>query len=162
MRNKKDELIIGRTVLPTYPENGGNHKRIYITCQQRANLFGHELHLKTLPFQSQDRGVGACASAALWSASNQLFCLFETQRSSLYEITEEANMGVIHESRAFPSQGLTARQMCGYIRKKGLELEFFNIGKNSTLQKEHIEMILKAFIEAGIPVIAGIRSTPGA
>ena len=158
VRNKGKQLIIGRTVLSTYPENAGDHRRIYIENPQRANLFGHELTIKSLPFQSQDRAVGACASAALWSVSNQLFHLFEMQRDSMYGITEEANRGVVYESRAFPSQGLTYRQMCGYLRMKGLELEFFNINasNNKDEWKDFISTVLKSFTETGIPIIAGI------
>lgn len=158
VRNGGKQFIIGRTVLSTYPENAGDHRRIYIESLQRANIFGHELFVKSLPFQSQDRAVGACASAALWSASNQLFHLFETQRDSMYGITEEANRGVVFESRAFPSQGLTYRQMCGYLRMKGLELEFFQIAasNNKDEWKDFISTVLKSFTEAGIPIIAGI------
>lgn len=43
---------------------------------------------------------------------------------------------------------------------KGMELEFFNIGKapaeERKLLKEHIAIVLKAFLRAGIPIIAGI------
>lgn len=150
--------ILGRSVITPYPTDGAGHQRTFITCYQRMNLFGHELTIHTLPFQSQDRGVGACASAALWSALNQLSVRFEVKKQSLYEITELANNGVMTESRAFPSEGLTTGQICGYIRAMGLEIEYLGMNKIQKMpdKKELISNAIRTYVSAGIPVIAGI------
>jgi hypothetical protein len=157
--NRGGEHIVGRTALMPYPSSGSNHKRVYVVCPQRANLFGHELTFQSMPFQSQDAAVGACASASVWAALNPLFHLFETEKSSLYEITHNANMIVQGESRIFPSSGLTARQICGCLRNRGLEIEFLKIAKarSEEFVKELVGSFLKAFMRAGIPVIAGLE-----
>lgn len=60
-------------------------------------------------------------------------------------------------SRSFPSKGLTARQMCGYIRMKGLELEYFTIRNNyAKVNREFISLALKAYTPAGLPIIANL------
>ena len=157
VQDRSGKPVIGRTVLRNYPPDAEDHRRIHIGSPQRCNPFGHELNLWSLPFQSQDTAVGACTSAALWCALDQLFHLFEVQRAPLSQMTAEANKGVMMESRSFPSQGLTTRQMCGYIRMKGLELEYFTIRNNyAKVNREFISLALKAYTPAGLPIIANL------
>lgn len=159
VKNIDKNPIIGRTILKPYPVNAADHTRSYISTPQRANLFGHELPIESLPFQSQDVAVGACASAALWAASHQLFNLFQIPKNSLYEITEDAYKMVTPESRAFPSEGLTIQQICAFMRMRGLELEIFNIANIDKLDgkgKEFIARVITSFVNAGIPIIAGL------
>jgi hypothetical protein len=58
---------IGRTLLVHYGETGDREYGPAIRgCVVR--LMGIELKIDALPFEQQDQGVGACASAAMWSA----------------------------------------------------------------------------------------------
>ncbi|MDW5563922.1 MAG: hypothetical protein SA339_11920 [Methanomassiliicoccus sp.] len=156
---RKNNALLGRTVLRMYPRDGGDHSREYIACPQKVNLYGHELAINALPLQSQDIAVGACASAALWCALQKLFHLFEIQKGSLYEITQGSEDGALLSTRVFPSQGMTKDQICRFFRKNGLEVEQYNVG-NYFGKPDYAMMIvtiLKFFIPAGIPIIASLR-----
>jgi len=159
VKNHSGKPIVGRTALMPYPRVESKHRRVYIVCPQRANVLGHEMSLHSMPFQSQDVAVGACASAAVWAALNPLFHLFEIQKSSLYEITHNANMIVQCESRIFPSDGLTTRQICGCFRSKGLEIEFMNFSGAASWKfaPEWVSLVIRSYVRAGIPVVAGLE-----
>jgi hypothetical protein len=91
------EAIIGRTLLKTYPPDNG--RRNY-TCTRdyKANLFGVELSVTSLPFQEQDSVLAACATVSLWSAFHKTAELFGTATPTPAEITRVANR-VIHPGR---------------------------------------------------------------
>lgn len=150
--------IIGRSALSTYGCGTPSHRRTYLTDKQRASLYGHELTIESLPFQSKDLVVGMCASAALWMSMHRLAHAFEIERSSLYEITEVASKGD-PTTRAFPSNGLNLHQLCYYLRSKCLEVEVVNIeasikevGEQKT--NSFIKELIKAHLRGGLPVIA--------
>jgi hypothetical protein len=59
---------LGRTVLKLYPERSHNFPRETRPARDyRANLLGMPLEVRGLAWQQQDRGVGACATVALWT-----------------------------------------------------------------------------------------------
>lgn len=64
--------IIGRTVLKTYPLKDKDESRYFVTGWHKVSFFGIPLKIKSLPFQTQDEAVGACATAACWIASHPL------------------------------------------------------------------------------------------
>ena len=78
---------IGRTVLPAiFPTDSS----FATTRPHNVHLAGFSLHVEGVPFQSQDQGVSACATTALWSA---LDCVANKEAitvSSPASITESA------------------------------------------------------------------------
>ncbi len=79
------EAIIGRTLLATYPPDG-SRRNYPCTRVYRANLFGVELSVMSLPFQEQDSVLAACATVALWSAFHKTAELFGTTTPTPVEI----------------------------------------------------------------------------
>ena len=112
---------VGRTVLPARATNAPKE-----TCSSfnavrchKVHLAGFSLHVEGVPFQSQDQGVSACATTALWSA---LDCVAATEKitvSSPASITESATRYPLQEGRPFPNEGLTVRQICEATRAAG-------------------------------------------
>ena len=72
-----------------------------------------------VPFQSQDQGVSACATTALWSALDCVAAKEEITVSSSASISESATRYPLQEGRPFPNEGLTIRQICAATRTAG-------------------------------------------
>lgn len=154
IRPIKDEYgceLVGRTMLRTYPSEVDGKKRVYISSQDYASLFGIPLKIESLPFQSQDRGVSACATIALWGAIHPIKNIFGVSGHSPAEITEMAtSLPSFH--RRFPTSGLTKEQMINYIKLLGLDMEII---KPKSI--DSIPITIKAFINAGLPIIASLK-----
>ena len=112
---------IGRTVLPAISPRASSETVSSFATIRRHNvhLAGFSLHVDGVPFQSQDQGVSACATTALWSALDCVAATEEITVSSPASIAESATRYPLQEGRAFPNEGLTVRQMCGAIRAAG-------------------------------------------
>ncbi|MYC48392.1 MAG: hypothetical protein F4X45_08710 [Chloroflexi bacterium] len=115
------EYPVGRTVLPPLeePSRTQEHDVSFITRAHQVHLAGIPLNVIGVPFQSQDQGVSACATSALWSALDNVAFAEEVTVSSPASITEAATLYPLHEGRALPNDGLTIRQMCEAIRAAG-------------------------------------------
>ena len=152
----RKELSIGRTILKTYSNKVG--KCFYfLTPRHNISLYGIPLSISALPFQTQDRGVAACATASLWMSSYALFELFGTPLYSLAQITEIASK-YPGEWRIFPLEGLSLLQMINSIRSMGLDAEIIKI----TPETEKITSdVIKAYIKAKLPIIACIMLRKG-
>lgn len=147
IKNMDRAPIIGRTLLKTYPIRDGRH---FVTGSYSASLFGIELKIRSLPFQMQDMGVSVCAAVALWTALHPLKDVFDTARHSPAEITDKSSSSP-NKDRKFPSTGLTIEQIINYIRLIGLDVETLSPG-----EELDINIFLKTFINAGLPVIAAL------
>ena len=112
---------IGRTVLPAPLSSTPSQTKSSFTTIRRHNvhLAGFSLHVKGVPFQSQDQGVSACATTALWSALDYVSVTEEITVSSPASITESATRYPLQEGRPFPNEGLTVRQICEATRAAG-------------------------------------------
>ena len=107
---------IGRTVLPAIFSTDSS----FLTIRRHnVHLAGFSLHVDGVPFQSQDQGVSACATAALWSALDCVAATEEITIASPASITESATRYPLQEGRPFPNEGLTVRQICEAIRAAG-------------------------------------------
>ncbi len=145
------EAIIGRTVLATYPDDGG--RRNYPCARQyKANLFGIELPVQTLAFQEQDTVLAACATVSLWSCFQKTSELFVGTQSPTPAIITRAATQSVHFGRPFPSHGLTAVEICGAIRHVGLEPEVFE--SHETLP---LVSLIHGYLKMGLPVILGVH-----
>lgn len=141
--------VIGRTVLRTYPDDGG--RRSYpCTKTYTANLYGLDLSCTSLAFQEQDTVLAACATVALWCCFQKTADLFETRTPTPAEITQAANTN-IHYGRPIPSRGLMVQQICTAIRHVGLEPELFEVNEDTALSS-----LMYAYARMQLPVILGV------
>lgn len=159
--------LLGRTLL-NIPENCYNEslndgKCLYII--NKVNLFGIPLEIKTLPFQTRDPAVAACATLALWTANNKMNELFQTPLYSPFEITSKAR-ALVENSRNLPPEGLTIKQQLTFIKSIGLDFNLVNVidhrGKCErdetyrNLYKDFVTTTIRAFLYADIPIIANL------
>ena len=112
---------IGRTVLPAFSlcPPGETNSSFAPTRRHNVHLAGFSLSVDGVPFQSQDQGVSACATTALWSALDCVAATEEITISSPASITESATRYPLQEGRQFPNEGLTVRQICEATRAAG-------------------------------------------
>ena len=112
---------IGRTVLPAISPRAPSETVSSFATIRRHNvhLAGFSLHVDGVPFQSQDQGVSACATTALWSALDCVAATEEITVSSPASITESATRYTLQVGRPFPNEGLTVRQICEATRAAG-------------------------------------------
>lgn len=150
IKDQDNNPLIGRTVLKTYPQKAGNHTRKFLTHNCKASLYGIPLNIDSLPFQTQDEAVAACATTALWVCLHPLSILFGVPLFSPAEITERS-VTFPGTERNFPSLGLNLFQMINFINFIGLDTENINILEES---KEIIPHVVRSYINAGIPIIA--------
>ncbi|MCU0288478.1 MAG: hypothetical protein MUF15_19045 [Acidobacteria bacterium] len=117
------QTIIGRTCLKTYKYTTlSGDKRVFpIIRENKVNLCGITLSVKSLAFQEQDSVVSACATSALWSAFQVTAKLFQHKVLSPVEITKSAAEHFALEERPFPNKGLTIMQMVHAVRKLDME-----------------------------------------
>jgi hypothetical protein len=145
--------LIGRTVLTTYPLEADGERRRLITVKQSASLYGIPLEIVSLPYQTQDVAVGACATASLWVSMYPLRELAALPDLSLAEITEKSTE-FPGEQRRFPSGGLNVWQMIDFIHYLGLDVEVVN---PVPAIPSMIEDIVIAYTECNLPVIVAIQ-----
>ncbi len=138
--------LIGRTILKIPPNINGK----FIKKKNEVSLFGIPLEVKSLPFQTQDQGVSACATIALWTSLNPLSNIFNIGYYSPSEITD-ISASFPSQFRIFPSSGLTWAQMINCVRSIGLDLEIINIKK--AINDEIFTDAVKAYIDNKIPII---------
>ena len=112
---------VGRTVLPanaTRPP-AGTRSTFSPVRRHVAHLAGFTLVIDGVPFQQQDHAVSACATTALWSALDSVASIEELPVSSPANIAEAATRYPLQEGRAFPTEGLTVKQICEASRSAG-------------------------------------------
>jgi len=144
---------IGRSVLKPY---GSDSTRNYSASRRKTvvHLAGLKFPLEGLPFQQQDRCVGACATAALWSALSKVSHSDGRRAPTPLEITRAATASSL-VSRAFPAMaGLTLEQMCGAVEHFGYSPHVLRPSGETDI----ILMWLKTYLRSGIPIVA--RTAP--
>jgi len=157
--NGSDRLI-GRAALRPYDgesiDEEDAHENIFVTFKQTISLYGLELSLETLPFQPQDKCVGACASAAIWATNYSLNSLFRNPPiRSLSEITKISSR-FFETSRSFPSNGLSIEQMVQYYKQSGLDAGYCLVDPFKKDSK-FVWLIIQSFIEMRNPIIGAIE-----
>ena len=118
-----DGSPVGRTVLRTFPHEHESGSRRLFGCVReiQVHLGPFCLLVTGLPFQQQDRGVSACATAALWSSLQKIAPLERRSPPAPAEITQAASRYLLLHGRAFPSAGLGLEQMSEAVRSAGFE-----------------------------------------
>ena len=141
------ETVVGRTCLQPFPPAA----KFPTVGQQRVNLFGIDLGVKSIPFQEQDHEVAACATSALWTVLEGTARLFQHQIMSPLEITRSAQVKMPMFGRSFPNDGLNMYQMADAVRHLGLELDIIEVRQSFLLQAAAY-----AYLRGSIPVLLGI------
>ena len=157
IKDHKENKLIGRTALQPYPKKEGDEERFYLTAKQNVSLFGINLSLESVPFQTQDQAVAACATIACWVTLHPLSDLFEIAKLSPYEVTEKSVTYPI-AGRNFPSSGLTLDQMKNYYNSVGLDTEYivpetFRKIDLYTFKDDVVADVTKAYLNLGLPII---------
>lgn len=150
------QTIIGRTCLKTYCDDLGRRN---FPCLRSypVNLYGLELEVSSLAYQEQDQVVAACATSALWTCLQGTGKLFQHSIPAPVEITKWASDQIPDNvlavgARAFPSNGLTARQMAHAIRRVDLEPQIIRANV-----KYNLDSALYAYLKGKIPSILSAR-----
>lgn len=154
IKDRQDNPLVGRTVLRIPKEKTNEHIPNFLMPEQRLSLYGIDLKIEALPFQTQDNIVGACATTALWTALYPLNVLFGGQKRSPFEITKFAT-SFPGAGRNFPSSGLNIQQIKHYFNILGYETEFIELG-GGEFSCNVVTEVARAYIPAGIPIIADI------
>ncbi len=118
-------MPVGRTVLaPTT----SIEKDEFVTTQwsYKVNLSGSILSVSGAPFIQQDGRVAACASAALWMATNYLSSKYALTAKSTIEITELATGYDFSRQRSTPGRGLTIPQMVNALSLMGYSPQLYD------------------------------------
>lgn len=160
--------VVGRTVFRTYEltvsEGEDKPRRRSIRCVRdyKVNLFGLSLCLKGLAFLEQDRGVAACATAALWYAFQKTAHEHGYSIPSLFDITKSATK-YLQFGRSIPTSGLHVEQMISAVSATGLDPEYNTIlaynEDSSSLTWTYNYPLLAAsygYLRSGIPIVLNV------
>lgn len=146
---------IGRTILRPY----GNVKSRSLdrtTANHRVHLLGLELAVPAVPFQQQERGVGACATAAVWAALASASRAAGGRTPTPFTVTEAATRHTV-QNRVLPAAaGLGIAQVCDAVREVGFEPYVVKADREAKI----FSVILKLYLRSGVPAILLI-STEG-
>jgi hypothetical protein len=143
---------IGRTILAPYSDKPSRNYGPPLN-PHHVHLAGAELRIEGVPFQQQDRAVGACATTALWSALSRVMRADGGRASTPFAVTSAANKHVL-SGRPFPaSSGLELGQMLGAIRELGYSPHVLKPEDQSAT----FQLALKCYVGSGIPVILQIK-----
>jgi hypothetical protein len=145
---------IGRTILTPLRRD-----TVWVDQQPHTVHLGNiGLEVAGIPFQQQDIGVGACATAALWAALAPVSRLDGRRAPTPAEITETAARHLAAVGRSLPARaGLTVVQLSDAIRAAGFAPEHIQvIGK-----PEMFAFALATYVRSGIPVLLELRNADG-
>ncbi|MGQ0723259.1 MAG: hypothetical protein ACT4PE_17060 [Candidatus Eiseniibacteriota bacterium] len=143
---------IGRTILR--PRGDSGNRQFPTTLASHAHLMGFELSVDGVPFQQQDRAVGACATTAIWTALQRVCRRDGGRAPTPSAITEAAVRHYLPEGRPFPSSGLTIEQICEAFRGFGFPPALFRVGDAPVW----FLLLLQCYVRSGIPVLLAISS----
>jgi hypothetical protein len=138
---------------------------ITIKKHVEVNIFGIELSIDSLPYQEQDKVVSACATTALWVASNAPIYDFRYIPSPS-QITQEAFIASNSSGRSFPNEGLNPDMMVNYFHQLNLEtytasleqgFQSLDVDKNSMSKIfDSMNEMINAYSSCGLPIILGL------
>lgn len=147
---------IGRTILRAYASCGD---RIYGAdpAPHTVHFAGFQLRVTGTPFQQQDQGVGACATAALWSSLARVVRTDGGRAPTPLGITLAATKHN-HEGRVFPAEGgLELDQMCAAVREFGYSPLLLKPARDPAV----FLMALQCYIRSGIPPVLHVSEGDG-
>ncbi len=150
----------GRTVLRWYGEHTPRLPRVTAPSRTYAcHVAGLRLTVEGLAWQSQDRGVSACATVALWSMFHS--SAFDEHHAipTTVEVTRAA--GDFLKTRVFPSTGLTKWHLLQAVKTLGLSPVVLTGDGAPIADGENAFSVARftsscaAFVRSGYPVLVG-------
>lgn len=133
---------VGRTVLKTYPADGGR-RHYQVLRPYRVNVAGVRLTIDGLAFQQQDGGTAVCASTALWSSLQRVAYMAGYRTPTASAITRAA-------ASPFPaSNGLSTPQMATALAALGYAADGFG----ASTDRGAFRAKLVACLDSHLPVI---------
>lgn len=148
-------LPLGRTVISANVRDP-NAEFVLTKAEYSVNLSGSRLKIEGAPFIQQDGRCAACASAALWMATNYLSRKYDLPTRSTVEITELAAGYDFTTSRLMPPHGLTVPQMMNALAAMGYSPQLYD----HPYPKE-AKRTIYSYVESRIPVILAISLQGG-
>ena len=147
---------LGRTVLKWYEDKEpSTNKRVISHRNYKCHIAGVELKIQGLAWQQQDKGVGACATVALWSALQaSAFDDFHTVPTTV-EVTKAGHKTASLGARTFPSEGLHDYQLYEAIKELGLSpmVQSGDLRNERLFRKSRFISSVASYIRSGYPVI---------
>ncbi len=120
-----------------------------------VHLAGIPLKVDGIPFQQQDRAVGACATAAVWSALARTIRADGGRAPTPLAVTVAATGRKI-TGRVLPAEdGLDVEQICASIHDFGYSPFLLK----AAFEPEQALMALKCYLRSGIPVVLHLGLT---
>ncbi len=145
---------IGRTVLKHYEgSNGRRYDPVIRECSVR--VAGLQLRLDALPFFQQDRGVGACATAALWAALAAASRRNGMRAPTPYAVTAAATKNLVTDRPLPATSGLELAQLANAMREHGLSPYTVKVGNEPDL----FLWTLKSYLRSGVPAVLFLRGS---
>jgi len=145
---------IGRTIVARLKDEL-LPRDIWAVNSHAVHLTNLRLHVEGLAFQQQDAAVGACATAALWSALVRIARLDGMRAPTPAEISEAATRSARSPVRPVlsASTGLTVQQLCEATRAFGFSPEVFS----ARTRPEAFVAALHTYLLSGMPVVLALR-----
>jgi hypothetical protein len=149
---------VGRTILRTFgpSSNDGRRREFGAVRIYEVHVAGIRLSVLGLAFQQQDRGVSACATAALWCAIQKVAPMEGLPSPSPATITEAASRYVLFSGRSLPSEGLTVQQVCEAARAAGLSPILV---ESTTPDADRAQLL--AYLSSGFAAVLAITDVNG-
>lgn len=130
---------VGRTVLRTYPPDGGRRQYTAVRPYQ-VHLLGLTLSVDGLAYQQQDGGAAVCASTALWSALQRVARVAGHRTPTPSEITRASGTPFA------ASHGLDDRQMATALANLGYAADYFAPAENRPLFRAKLAVCLSSHL----------------
>lgn len=144
---------VGRTILARLP-NGEMPRDIWATNRHTVHLGNLTLKIEGLAFQQQDVAVGACATAALWSALTCVARHDGMRAPTPAEISDAAvrNPRASNRTILVANHGLTLDELCEATRAFNFSPEVLG-----PAHPEDFVSYLHTYLLSGIPVVLALR-----
>ena len=147
---------IGRTVLRRLDD--GEQRDIWATGSHEVHLANIGLKVEGLAFQQQDLAVGACATAAVWTALSRVTRHEGMRAPTPAEVSQAAGRHVLPNGRTLPAvSGLSVQQLCEAIRSSGFAPEVVH----AVERPEYFVVALHTYLLSGIPVVLVLQGSEG-
>jgi hypothetical protein len=152
------DTFIAKLCLAVYERTKSDRHRL-IQKDNRVNLFGLKLSVRSAPFTEKDRVVSACATSSIWTLLCSSSHYDRNTFPSPSAITKFALNGSNDSNKGFPVLGLEPIQVCRTLQHYGLEANEVVLKTNDTTNKN--SSILKnhavAYLTNNIPfILAGV------
>jgi hypothetical protein len=122
---------------------------LWATGEHSVHLGNLTMTVEGLAFQQQDLAVGACATAALWTALHRVTRYEGMRAPTPAEVSQAAGRHGMLFGRTLPAMaGLSVPQLCDAVRAVGFAPEVLN-----TAEPELFVVALHTYLLSGIPVV---------